>query len=87
MQKLPEAPDKKGATHVQKGTLLAEERDLSLSAVTSGVTTLNSFLLLVEGTMCPSLDDALTNLSTSSSVSFTNDPQLKIPNNRHQNHD
>ncbi len=40
----------------------------SLSAVTSGVTTPKSFLLVVEGAMCSSLDDALANLSDRKSV-------------------
>ena len=42
----------------------------ALSAVTSGVTTPKSFLLVVEGAMRPSLVDTLTNLSTSSSRLF-----------------
>ena len=36
---------------------------------------------MVEGAMRPSLDDALVNLSTSSSRLFTNGPRLKTPNN------
>ena len=42
----------------------------SLSPVTSGVTTPKSFLLVLEGAMRPSVDDALANLSTSSSRLF-----------------
>ena len=38
----------------------------SLSAVTSGVTAPKDFLLVVEGAMRPSLDDALANLSSNS---------------------
>ena len=57
MQKLPEAPDRKKESH-------------SLSAVTSGVTTPKPFLLVVEGSMRPSLDNMLASLSTSSSCLF-----------------
>ena len=64
MQKLPEALDGK------MGQRMRKEKDRSLSTVTSGVTTSKSFLLLVEGSMRPSLDDALANLSTSSSRLF-----------------
>ena len=42
----------------------------SLSAVTSGVTKPKSFLLVVEGAMCSSLNEALANLSTSGSRLF-----------------
>ena len=49
----------------------------SLSAVTSGVTTPKSFLLLVEGTKRPSLDDALTNLLLVAALSLATDPRLK----------
>ena len=61
-----------GVMHAQrKGTVPTKERiSLSLSAVTSGVTTPKSFLLVVEGVMRLSLDYALANLSTRSSRLF-----------------
>ena len=60
MQKLPKAPDRKRGNACTKKEPLAKERSLfSVSAVT----TPKSFLLLVEGAMCLSLDDALANLS------------------------
>ena len=51
----------------------------ALSAVTSGVTTPKYFLIVVEGAMRPPLDNALANLSTSSSNLFYQ--RLKTPNN------
>ena len=62
MQKLPEAHDRK-----RRNACAKEKKSSSLSAVTSGMTTPKSSLLVVEGAMRPSLDDALANLSTSSS--------------------
>ena len=41
---------------------------------------------LVESAMLPSLDDALANLSTSSSRLFYQRPTTKTPNNGRQNH-
>ena len=72
MQKLPEGSDRKrGDACVKKNNRPDKRKKIrSLSAVTSGVTTPKSFLLVVEGAMCPSLDDALANLSTSSSHLF-----------------
>ena len=49
----------------------------SLSAVTSGVTKPKSFLIEVEGAMCPSLDDALANISPSSNGLFYKRPTTK----------
>ena len=68
MQKLLEAPDMKEGQrmHKEKEPSQQKKESHSLSAVTSRVTTLKSFLLVVEGAMCPSLDDVLVNLSTSS---------------------
>ena len=62
MQKAPEAPDRKRGDACSKEKELSRQKQEScpLSAVTSGVTTPKSFLLVVEGTMRPSLDDALT---------------------------
>ena len=66
MQKLPEAPDRKRGAHAQRKGTVPTKESRSLSAVT----TPKSFLLVVEGTMRPSVDDALANLSTSSSHLF-----------------
>ena len=68
MQKLPEAPDKIYAQ--KKGTVPTKKESRSLSTVTIGVTTPKSFLLVVEGPMYPSLEDALANFSTSNSHPF-----------------
>ena len=78
MQKLPEAPDRKrdGAC-VKMEPSRQKKEALALSAVTSGVTTPKSFLLLVEGAMHPSLDDVLGNLSISSSRLFYQRPTTK----------
>ena len=58
----------KGAMHVQKKEPSQQKKETrSLSAVTGEVTTLKSFLLLVEGPTCPFLFGTLVNLSTSSS--------------------
>ena len=71
MQKLPEAPDRKRSGACAKKEPSQQKKEAhSLLAVTSGVTTSKSFLLQVEGTMSPSLDDVLANLSTSSSSLF-----------------
>ena len=57
MQKLPEAPDRKRATHAQKKKEKKREpsrqkkESLTLSAVTSRVTIHKFVLLLVEGAM------------------------------------
>ena len=51
------------------------------SAVTSGVKTPKSFLILVEGTMRPSLKDVLAILSTNSSRLFYQRPTTKTTNN------
>ena len=65
MQKLPEVPDRKrDDACTKKDPSWQKKESCSLSAVNSGVTTPKSFLLLMEGTMCPSLDDVLANLST-----------------------
>ena len=74
MQKLPEAPDRKrGDASAKKEPSRRKKEACSLSVVTSGVTP-KSFLLLAEGAMHPSLDDALTNLSMSSSRLFYQQP-------------
>ena len=71
MQKLPEAPEKKrGNACAKKEPSRQKKEACALSAVTSGVTTPKDFLLLVESAMRPSLDNALANLSTSSSRFF-----------------
>ena len=49
----------------------------SFSAGIGGVTIPKSFLLLVDGTMRPSLDEALVNISTSSSRLFHQWPSTK----------
>ena len=76
MQKLPEAPDRKrGDAYAKKRNRPDKTKESrSLSAVTSGMTTLKSFLLVVEGAMRPSLDDAWANLFTSSSCLFYKRP-------------
>ena len=57
--------------HAQKKEPSRQKKEIcALSAVTSGVTTPKFFLLLVEGAMSPSLDDALANLSTSSRLFY-----------------
>ena len=71
MQKHPEAPNRKrGGTCAKKEPSQQKKVACSLSAVTIGVTTPKSFLLLVEGAMRPFLDDALANLFISSSHLF-----------------
>ena len=80
MLKLPEAPDRNTGNACAKKRNHPDKRknlSLSLSAVTSGVTTPKSFLLLVEGAMRLSLDNALANLSTSSSHLFYQQPTTK----------
>ena len=73
MRKLPEAHDKKrGHSYVKRELTRQRKETRSLSAVSSEVTT--PFLLLVEGTMRPSLNDALANLSTCSSRLFYQRP-------------
>ena len=83
MQKLPEAPDrKKGGAYSKEGTFSAKERSLfSLSAVTSEVTTPKSFLLQVEGPCVRLLTMRWLTFPLVAAASFTNDPQLKTPNN------
>ena len=81
MQKLPEAPDRKRGDACAKEEPSRQKKEAhAVLAVTSGVTTPKSFLLLVEGAMCPSLDDALANLSTSSSRLFYQRPTTKNTN-------
>ena len=72
MLKLSEAPDwKRGDACAKKRNRPDKRKNLFLfSAVSSAVTTPKSYLLVVEGAMRPSLDDALANLSTSSSRLF-----------------
>ena len=72
MQKLPQAPARKrGGACAKKRNLPDKRKNLiPLSAVTSGVTTPKYFLLVVEGAMRSSLDDALANISTSSNRLF-----------------
>ena len=72
MQKLPEVPDKKrgDACAKKKNHPVKKKESRSLSAVTSGVATPKSFLLVGEGAMRPSLDDALANLSLCNSRLF-----------------
>ena len=78
MQKLLEALDRKrGGAWAKKEPSLQKNEACSLSAETSGMTTSKSFLLLVEGAMRPSFDDALANLSTSSSCLFYQQPTTK----------
>ena len=78
MQKLLDAPDRKrGITCAKKEFSQQKKENCSFSAVTSGVTTPKSILLLVEGTMRPSLDNTLANLSTSSSRLFYQQPTTK----------
>ena len=78
MQKIPEAPTRKrGDACAKKEPSRQKKEASSLSAVTSGVTTSKSFLLLVEGAMRPPLDDALANLSTSGSRLFYQRPTTK----------
>ena len=61
----------KGAMHAQKKESSRRKKEAcTLSAVISSVTTPKSFLLLVEGAMRPSLDDAVDNFSTCSSRLF-----------------
>ena len=55
MQKLPEACAKKKKKKKKKKESSRQKKETrSLSAVTGKVTTLKSFLLLVEGPTCPS---------------------------------
>ena len=76
-----EAPDRKrGRGCAKKEPARQKKEAKSLSAVTNGVTPPKSFLLLVEGAMRPSLDDAQANLSTSSCRLFYQRPTTK----RHQ---
>ena len=78
MQKLAETPDRKwGDTCAKKEPSRQKKEAHALSTVTSGMTTPKSFLLLVEGTMHPSLDNALANLSTSSIHLFYQWPMTK----------
>ena len=78
MQKLPEAPGRKrSGTCAKKEPSRQKKEARSLSAVTSGMKTPKSFLLLVEDAMHLSLDDMLANLSTSSSGLFYQRPTTK----------
>ena len=78
MQKLPLAPDrKKNNTCTKKKPSWQKKEACALSAATNIVTTLKSYLLLVEGAMHLSLDDALGNFSTSSSHLFYQQPTIK----------
>ena len=82
MQKLTEAPERKGSdAYAKKEPSRQKKEARALSAVPSEVTTSKYFLLLVEGTLCPSLDDTLANLSMSSSRLFYQRPTTKTPNN------
>ena len=54
----------------EKGLFRQKKESRALSAVTSGVTTPKSFLLVVESAMRLSQDNALANISTSSSRLF-----------------
>ena len=78
MQKLLEAPDRKRSDACAKKEPSRQNKEAcALSAGISGVTTPKSFLLLMEGAMCPSLDDALANLSTNSNRHFNQRPTTK----------
>ena len=79
MLRLPEAPDRKrgDACTIKKELSRQKKESCYLPAVTSGVTTPKSFLLVGEGNMRPPLDDALANLSTSSSCLFNLRPLTK----------
>ena len=71
MEKLPEPPGRKSGDACAKKETSRQKKDASsTSSGTNEVTTPKSFLLLVEGTIRPSLDDALAYLSTSSSRLF-----------------
>ena len=68
--------------HKEKEPFRQKEESRSLSTVINGVTTHKPFLLVVEGTMRPSLDDVLANLQlVAAAFFFTNDPRLKTPDN------
>ena len=79
MQKLSEAPDRKrGDPCTKKRNCLSKNKEThSLSAVTSEVKTLKSFLLLAEGLLCPFLCSTLVNLSTNSSHLCYQQPTTK----------
>ena len=89
MQKLSETPDR--TTHAQEKEPSRQKKETcSLSAVTGEVSTVKSFLLLVEGPTCPFLCCTLFNFSTSRNKPRLKTPykmdsskpqQLKIPNN------
>ena len=82
MEKLPEKLDRRrGDACTEKEPSRQKKETHFLSAVTSEMTTLKSFLLLVGGPMHPSLGVTLVNLSTRTSCLFTNDPRIKTPNN------
>ena len=65
--------------HKEKGPSRQKEESHSLSAATSGVPTLRSFMLTSEGRLRPYLDAALVNPSTGSSRLFHYAPMTKIP--------
>ena len=71
MQKHTEVPDRKRGDACKKKEPSRQKKEIcSLSAVTNGVTTPKSFLLLMEGTMRPALDDGLAHFFTCSSRLF-----------------
>ena len=77
MVKHPEAPDRKRCDTCAKEPSRQMKEPLPFSVVTSGVTTLRFFLLVVEGPMRLSLHDAFANLYTRSSRLLYYDPRLK----------
>ena len=71
MEKLLEARQEEGwCMHKEKEPSWQKKESCALSAMTSGVPTPKSFLLVVEGAMHLSLDDTLANLSTRSNRHF-----------------
>ena len=76
--KKSETPRQKKERPMRKKEPFRQKKETrSLSAMTSRVTTPKSFLLLVESTMGPSLDDALANHFTCSSCLFYQRPKTK----------
>ena len=59
--------------HKKKESSRQKKESRSLSAVTGGVTTPKFFLLVVEGAIRSSLDNALANLSTTFLLLTTHD--------------
>ena len=74
MQKLPVAHYRKRGGACSKKKLSQQKKE---ARAISAVTTPKSFLLLVEGTMYPSLDDTVANLSTSNNRLFYQWPMTK----------